>query len=129
MDEALFAELLVSARQAVALAKGKGKPARVTVFDDPDVRAIRARYQLSQQRFAALMGISVDTLQNWEQGRRRPEGPARVLLRVAERFPEAVLAVARDVAASRRPPQRKPPVGGTRRAAVASRARRDRTKR
>ena len=46
---------------------------------------------LSQSRFAAIIGVSVRTLQNWEQGRRKPEGPARALLRVVEREPEAVL--------------------------------------
>jgi putative transcriptional regulator len=46
---------------------------------------------LSQGEFARLLGISVDTLQNWEQGRRKPSGAARVLLKVAARHPEAVL--------------------------------------
>jgi len=55
------------------------------------VRMIRESYHLSQEQFAALLGISVKTLQNWEQGRRRPRGPARVLLRVAAAHPEAVL--------------------------------------
>jgi len=56
------------------------------------VAALRARFQLSQAKFAALLGISTGTLRNWEQGRREPEGPARVLLRVAARHPEAVLS-------------------------------------
>lgn len=57
------------------------------------VAAPRARFKLSQAKFAALLGISVDTLQNWEQHRRRPEGPAKVLLRVAATHPEALLSV------------------------------------
>jgi putative transcriptional regulator len=57
---------------------------------EPDVRAVRERYGLSQDQFAGLMGISVGTLRNWEQGRRKPRGPARVLLVVAARHPEAV---------------------------------------
>ena len=61
------------------------------------VAAIREEYGLSQAKFAALLGISVRTLQNWEQGRRRPQGPARVLLRVVSKHPKAVLDVVRKV--------------------------------
>ena len=60
--------------------------------DSPNVAALRALFKLSQSQFARLLGISVDTLQNWEQGRRRPEGPAKVLLRIAARHPEALLS-------------------------------------
>ena len=52
---------------------------------------IREGFNLTQRQFAAMLGISVRTLQNWEQGRRVPEGPARVLLQVAAKHPEAVL--------------------------------------
>src|SRR3970282_2929165 len=62
-----------------------------TIF--PHIKRIRASYRLSQGQFAALLGISVGTLRNWEQGRRTPEGPARVLLQVAAKHPEAVLDV------------------------------------
>jgi putative transcriptional regulator len=55
-----------------------------------DIAATRRRLGLSQSEFAAWFGISPGTLRNWEQGRRVPEGPARVLLRVIEREPEAV---------------------------------------
>ena len=72
---------------------GRGSPHGSFEFSEPDVRAVRAHYGLSQEKFASLMGISVGTLRNWEQGRRRPEGPARVLLRVAAKHPEAVLDV------------------------------------
>ncbi|HCE69426.1 MAG TPA: hypothetical protein DER40_18585, partial [Geobacter sp.] len=51
---------------------------------------------LSQDKFADLVGISVGTLRNWEQGRRKPEGPARVLLQVASRHPEALLDIGRE---------------------------------
>jgi putative transcriptional regulator len=60
-----------------------------------DVRALRGHFGLSQAKFAALLGISVDTLQNWEQGRRQPEGPAKVLLRIAAKHPEALLSIAK----------------------------------
>jgi len=55
------------------------------------IAATRMRLRLSQTKFAALLGISVKTLHNWEQGRRKPTGAARVLLRVAARHPEIVL--------------------------------------
>ncbi|HEV2949996.1 MAG TPA: helix-turn-helix domain-containing protein [Gemmataceae bacterium] len=62
---------------------GEIKPSRVTQFAPPDVRAIRRRLDQSQTEFARMIGVSVATLQNWEQGRRQPEGPARALLKVA----------------------------------------------
>ena len=55
------------------------------------VAATRTRLRLSQTKFAELLGISVKTLHNWEQGRRKPTGAARVLLRVAARHPEVIL--------------------------------------
>jgi putative transcriptional regulator len=56
--------------------------------------AARQRSGLSQARFAALLGVSVRTLQEWEQGRRQPSGAARTLLKVAERYPEVLREVA-----------------------------------
>lgn len=93
MKDKLFAELLESVRQGGAILRGKRRPSRALRFKEPDVRALRESYGLSQAKFAALMGISAGTLRNWEQGRRRPEGSARVLLRVVERHPQAVLDV------------------------------------
>ena len=92
MKEELFTELLDSVRQGGRILRGELKPARAFRFDNPDVRKLREGYGLSQSKFAALMGISPATLRNWEQGRRQPEGSARVLLRVVARNPEAVLA-------------------------------------
>jgi putative transcriptional regulator len=70
------------------------------VIPGPDVRAIRERLGLSQEAFAERFQLSLRTLQDWEQKRRVPEGPARVLLRVIEREPEAA---ARALAGSKRP--------------------------
>jgi len=90
MKQELFEELIESVREGGAILRGQKKPTRSFEIDAPDVRRIRKSYDLSQHEFAALLGISVGTLRNWEQGRRLPEGPARVLLRVAERQPEAL---------------------------------------
>jgi putative transcriptional regulator len=62
-----------------------------------DVKKIRVNSHLSQSQFAALLGISVATLQNWEQGRRLPKGAARVLLLVAARYPEMVWDVVKPI--------------------------------
>ena len=66
---------------------------------EPNVAKLRKSVGLSQARFAAALGISLATLQNWEQGRRRPDGPARVLLTVFKRHPKIV---AESVAAAKR---------------------------
>jgi len=64
------------------------------VINVPDVAVIREKTGLSQSRFATLLGVSVRTLQDWEQGRRAPSGAARTLLMVADRNPRALLDVA-----------------------------------
>ena len=95
MKEEVFDELVASVREGGAILRGKVAPARKFIVAGPDVKRIRASYQLSQGEFAALMGISVATLRNWEQGRRTPEGPARILLQVAAKHPDAVWDVVR----------------------------------
>ena len=94
MRKALFDELLESVREGGAILRGELPASREFLLEDPDVRSLRERYGLSQPKFAALLGISVGTLRNWEQGRRRPEGSARVLLRIVAKHPAAVLDVA-----------------------------------
>jgi putative transcriptional regulator len=111
MDEKLFDELVGSIRQAGAIRSGEAPAARTTTFDEVDVKAIRERFGVSQPQFAGMLGISVGTLRGWEQGRRWPDGPARVLLRVAEARPDAVLAVTRpDLQVDSGPPAAKPAV-------------------
>jgi len=56
----------------------------------PEIKTVREKLNVSQNDFALMIGVSVRTLQNWEQGRRKPEGPAKALLRVAARNPNAV---------------------------------------
>ena len=92
MKAAVFQELLESVRDGGAYLRGNRKGVvRTDRISPQSVAAIRAKLKLSQAQFARAFGISLDTLQNWEQGRRQPTGPAKVLLRVAERHPEAVL--------------------------------------
>lgn len=97
MDAKLFEELLGSIDEGGAILRGEKEPSRSFVVEATGVRAIRERTSLSQSAFARLIGVSVKTLQNWEQDRRRPTGPAAVLLRIIDREPElAVRAIHRD---------------------------------
>lgn len=90
MKKEMFAELLESVKQAGKIQRGEAKPSREYVFEPQDVQAIRARLGKSQAEFSRMIGVSVDTLQNWEQGRRQPVGPARALLVVAAKAPKVV---------------------------------------
>jgi len=99
MDEKMFAELEASLREGMAILRDEKEPSRTFQLDAPDIKAIRENMKLTQEQFAALLGISMRTLQNWEQGRRSPEGPARVLLQVAAKHPHALLDVVHGTAA------------------------------
>lgn len=90
MKKQLFDELVASVKQAGAIHRGEAKPSRTFVFEPEDVRKIREKLHKSQSEFAHMIGVSVATLQNWEQGRRHPEGPARALLVVASKAPDVV---------------------------------------
>jgi len=85
-------EIITSLKEAIAWAGGGNVPVRITKVQVPpvDVRAVRQRLGLSQSAFAAKFGFQPGTLKNWEQGRTRPDGPARVLLAVIARHPDAV---------------------------------------
>ena len=96
MKDAAFQELMSSVRQAGRIRRGTMKPARTTVFKPEDVKAVRASLGASQSEFALMIGVSVATLQNWEQGRRQPEGPARALLVVASKAPGVVAKALAD---------------------------------
>ena len=66
----------------------------VRTLDEPSpTKTIRKRLQLSQSTFASLMGVSLRTIQDWEQGRRKPQGPAKSLLRIAEHHPEIFIEI------------------------------------
>jgi putative transcriptional regulator len=92
MSKRAFDKIRAGLEDAIAIARGEADPAtyRVHVPDEIDVKAIRRKLGMSQARFAASFGFALDAVQNWEQGRRRPEGAARAFLKVIEHEPEAV---------------------------------------
>jgi putative transcriptional regulator len=91
MNDKDFKKLVESVNQMGAIMHGDSIPHRRTTLSKIDVRRLRDQLGLTQSEFADMIGVSIRTLQNWEQGRREPEGPAKALLRVVEREPKAVL--------------------------------------
>lgn len=91
MAEAAFQDVLESIHEAGQIWRGEREAADLTVISDPDVTAIRRSYEMTQMEFSTLLGVNVGTLRNWEQGRRIPQGPVRVLLRIAEEHPRIML--------------------------------------
>ena len=85
-----FKKLVNSVKQAGKIKKGQLKPGRAFEFSPMDIKSVRNKLHKSQSEFALMIGVSISTLQNWEQGRRKPDGPARALLKVASENPEAV---------------------------------------
>ena len=84
-------KILGSIREARAILRGESAGQLVVhVPPEFDVKALRRKLGMSQSRFAASFGFGLAAVQSWEQGRRRPEGPARILLKVIEHEPEAV---------------------------------------
>jgi putative transcriptional regulator len=86
-----YTEINAGLEDAVAHAKGKKSVAREHRIEPIDVRSIREKTGMSQQRFCATFGISIGTLRHWEQGLRSPRGAARVLLKVVDHNPKAVI--------------------------------------
>ncbi|ALB68750.1 NadS family protein [Cronobacter dublinensis] len=91
MDKALFEQLAASMRQMNEIDEGSREPSRTFTIDALKIKEIRQASGLSQTKFASLIAVSVDTLRNWEQGRRSPTGPARALLRAIARDPQHVI--------------------------------------
>src|SRR5450631_76291 len=83
--------MVASARQALAFLEGSEDRCKVHIPDEIDVRRVRAKVGMSQADFAAYFGVSMRTVQQWEQGRSAPSGAARAFLTVIDREPEAVL--------------------------------------
>ena len=90
MREAHFKEILESVKQMKEIEAGKRKAYRTFHVEPLRVKEIRKKLDMSQSQFARLIGISTATLRNWEQGRTYPEGAARVLLKIAEKRPDAI---------------------------------------
>lgn len=91
MDKALFERLTQSVAQMNEISGGKREPSRTFQIDAMKIKEIRQASGLSQSKFAQLISVSVDTLRNWEQGRRSPTGPAKALLRAIANDPQHVI--------------------------------------
>ncbi len=91
MKDDHFEKLVSSIKEAGEIKAGRKAPSRVFDIKPPEIRTVREKLNVSQSEFALMIGVSVRTLQNWEQGRRKPDGPAKALLRIASRNPNAVL--------------------------------------
>lgn len=98
MKSEAFEQLVRSVRHAGRIRRGAAKASRSHKFAPADVKAIRSKLGKSQVEFALMIGVSVATLRNWEQGRRMPDGPALALLRVASSEPRAVTRALRGAA-------------------------------
>jgi len=90
MNNKDFEMLKASIEEAGQIRKGVRKAARITKIEAPEITGIREKLHMTQERFAMMIGVSHRTLQNWEQGRRHPVGPAQALLCVAAKNPNAV---------------------------------------
>jgi DNA-binding transcriptional regulator YiaG len=91
MEKTLFDDLVQSLKEAKDISKGKAKASRRFDITSPDVKAVREQIGLSQSEFARLMRVSIKTLQNWEQHRRNPTGPAAALLKIVLTAPDVAL--------------------------------------
>lgn len=87
----IFEEMAQGTAEARAYMEGKRKGYKVTLPETVDVRGIRKRLRLSQERFAARFGLSVDAVRHWESGRRQPEAAARALLTLIAADPQFVM--------------------------------------
>ncbi len=93
---AAFDKIMAGVKDAAAHVEGNEDAVKLHAFEAVDVKAIRKKTGLSQAKFANMFHILVGTLRNWEQGRRRPEGPAMALLHIIDKEPEAVLRALSD---------------------------------
>ena len=87
-DRNIGQEILEGIKEIKRFKKGEIKLKTRTLKEPSPAKTIRKRLKLSQTDFAGLMGVSPRTIQDWEQGRRKPQGPAKSLLRIAEQHPE-----------------------------------------
>ncbi|EBA9087526.1 DNA-binding transcriptional regulator [Salmonella enterica] len=95
MDKVLFERLTQSMSQMNEIIEGIREPSRTFHIDAMKIKEIRQASGLSQSKFAELISVNVDTLRNWEQGRRSPTGPAKALLRAIANDPRNVIQALR----------------------------------
>lgn len=88
MKDEMFNELIESMQQAVAIRRGEIKPARITSYPVPDVKAIRANAGMKQDKFACAVRVFPSLVQSWEQHKRIPNGASLKMLRVIEKHPD-----------------------------------------
>lgn len=91
MQNEHFNELIASIKEAGKIHRGEITASRTYEFPEPNVKSIRENIGFTQSKFANLIGVNVRTLQNWEQGHRKPTGPAKVLLRLVQADPNTVV--------------------------------------
>ena len=92
MNNELFDKLVLSIKQAGEIRKENAKPSRIFEYPPLEVGQIRNNLSVSQDIFAEMIGVSLSTVQDWEQGKQQPRGAARTLLKVVDREPELVVA-------------------------------------
>ncbi len=93
MNEKDFDLLLESVKEGGAILRNEKEAKRKFIFSPPNIKAIRKNAKATQQEFANMIGVSVGTLRNWEQGRRIPDGPALALLKVASVDPNYIKGI------------------------------------
>jgi putative transcriptional regulator len=96
MGRKAFDKVAEGLNEALAIARGVAKPARLYIPAEIDIKAIRAKLSLSQGDFAARFGFTVNQIKDWEQGRSRPLGGVRAYLMIIERDPTLVLDLLRS---------------------------------
>src|SRR5438105_1360492 len=94
--------ILEGAREALGIARGDKKPARIFVPAEIDVKAVRLRCDLSQEDFAAQFGFTIDQIKAWEQQRTRPIGGVRTYLMLIDRDPQQVMKLVREARATKK---------------------------
>ncbi len=95
MSKKAFEKIAEGLNEALAIARGEARPARLHVPSEIDVRAIRRRTGLSQDDFATAFGFTINQIRDWEQGRARPLGGVRAYLLIIERDAKRVLELLR----------------------------------
>ncbi len=102
MSKKAFDKIAEGLDEAIAVARGEAKPARLFIPPEVDVRAIRKQLGMSQDSFASAFGFSLTQIRDWEQGRSRPLDALRAYLTLIEREPVQVLGTLRETGALRK---------------------------